>query len=262
VDIDRNEIMWQLNPHEQRAPASTTKMIAVMVGLANFPLDKEVVIPESSTRVSTVETRMAFLPGERLTIRELLTGMMVISANDASLALAEGTVGMDNFVEAMNQQVADLGLRNSRFTGPVGYPDDPAHFSSAYDLAVVATAGTRAFPLFAELGATRDAYLPPSPAHHEFVMHNINRLLETYPAAVGTKSGYTDAAGPCLVSMAVRDGHRLVAVLLNSPRLFDQSRALLEWGFVREGLPAMYPPPPPPAPPAPPRRPIPLTPKR
>ena len=205
VDIDTNEVLWALEPHAQRAPASTTKLVSSIVALENFPPDRVVVVQPAAVVDNLVETRMGLHAGERLTIRELLSGMLTVSANDAAKAIADGTFGMDQYVEAMNQQVTALGLADSHFTNPVGYPDDPQMVSSAYDLAAFATAAYRNYPLFRELTAGPDANLPATPTHQEFKMHNINRLLDIYPPAVGTKSGYTDLAGPCLVSEAVRD---------------------------------------------------------
>jgi serine-type D-Ala-D-Ala carboxypeptidase (penicillin-binding protein 5/6) len=242
VDIDTNEVLWALEPHAQRAPASTTKLVSSIVALENFPPDRVVVVQPAAVVDNLVETRMGLHAGERLTIRELLSGMLTVSANDAARAIPDGTLGMEQYVEAMNEQVTALGLTDSHFTNPVGYPDDPQMVSSAYDLAAFATAAYRNYPLFRELTANHDANLPATPTHQEFKMHNINRLLDIYPPAVGTKSGYTDLAGPCLVSEAVRDNHHLVAVLMNSQKMFDQSKALLEWGFKQEGLPALYPP--------------------
>lgn len=248
VDIDTNQVLWGLMPHDRRAPASTAKLMSSVVALENLRPDQVVVVQPRATAVLSVETRMGLVAGERLTVRELLSGMLVVSANDAALAIPYGTVGMPMYVAAMNEEVAALGLSDSHFTGPVGFPDDPQMYSSAYDLAAIATAAYRNYPLFRELIASHDIYLPPGPHHHEYKLHNINRLMDIYPAAVGTKSGFTDIAGPCLVSTAVRANHHLVAVLLNAPKMFDQSRTLLEWGFTQEGLPAMYPPPPPPPP--------------
>ena len=236
VDIDRGEILWSLNPHARRAPASTAKLVSALVALENFPPDRAISVTPEAADALSVETRMELLPGEQFTARELLTGMLTISANDATRAFAYGTFGMDDYVAAMNRQVRALGLHDSNFVNPVGFPDDPQMYSSAYDLAAVAVTAYREFPLFGEITAMRDVDLAQSAAQRDYRLHNINRLPDIYPAAVGTKSGFTDEAGPCLVSMAVRGGHRLVAVLLNAPHMFDQSRALLEWGFSQEGL--------------------------
>ena len=241
VDIDRGEVLWSLNPHARRAPASTAKLVSALVALENFPPDRPITVTPEAADALSVETRMELLPGEQFTARELLTGMLTISANDATRAFAYGTFGMDDYVAAMNRQVRALGLHDSNFVNPVGFPDDPQMYSSAYDLAAVAAAAYREFPLFAQITAMRDVDLAQNAVHRDYHMHNINRLPDLYPAAVGTKSGFTDEAGPCLVSMAVRGGHRLVAVLLNAPHMFDQSRALLEWGFGQEGLPPLPP---------------------
>jgi D-alanyl-D-alanine carboxypeptidase (penicillin-binding protein 5/6) len=251
VDIDTNQVLWAVAPHVARAPASTVKLMSSLVALENFSLDRPVLVQPVATAVDPVETRMFLLAGEQLTVRELLTGMLTVSANDAALAMAYGTVGIDAYVANMNKQAVALGLMDSHFTGPVGFPDDPQMVSSAYDLAAIATAEYRNYALFRQLTASHEVDIPGGPTHQEYKLHNINRLLDIYPAAVGTKSGFTDDAGPCLVSMAIRDNHHLVAVLLNSQRMFDQSRALLEWGFTQEGLAPMYPPPSPPPPPLP-----------
>jgi D-alanyl-D-alanine carboxypeptidase (penicillin-binding protein 5/6) len=241
VDLDRNLILWEGHAHERRAPASTTKMMTAFVALDNFPLDQVITVTPAAAARDSVETRLGLLPNEKLTVRELLTGMLMVSANDAADAIAGGTVGMDAYVEAMNRQVSALGLRDTHFTNPVGFPDEPGEVSSAYDLAAIATAGYRDFSLFRDVTATHDAVLTANGLHQEYKLHNINRLLDIYPAAIGTKSGFTDDAGPCLVSMATRDGHHLVAVIMNAQKMFDQTRALMEWGFSQEGLPPMYP---------------------
>jgi D-alanyl-D-alanine carboxypeptidase (penicillin-binding protein 5/6) len=253
VDMDTNQVLWAYAPHALRAPASTTKMLAGYVAFENFAMDRDVLVQPQAAAVGIEETRMGLVAGEHLTVRELLSGMFTVSANDAALALAYGTTGMDAYVAAMNQQATALGLTDSHFSGPVGYPDDPELISSAYDLAAIATSEYRNFPMFREMTASHDIYLAASAGHQEYKLHNINHLLDIYPAAMGTKSGFTDVAGPCLVSMAVRGNHHMVSVLLNSQHMFDQSRALLEWGFTQDGLPPLYPPPPVPAPPPGPR---------
>jgi serine-type D-Ala-D-Ala carboxypeptidase (penicillin-binding protein 5/6) len=240
VDIDSNAILWQQDAHAQLPPASTTKILTALVALANFSPSREVTITPSAVRLAWDETRMGLLAGQTLTVRELLTGMLLVSGNDAATAIAEGTVGMERFVGAMNAQVAALGLHDSHFTTPVGL-QDPAQYSSAYDLAAISAAAVRRFPVFRDLVATRSADLAANSGHPEFFLQSINTLLSMYPAAVGIKPGWTADAGYCEVGMAVRDGHRLISVLLNAPYGFSQSRRLLDWGFVQEGLPSTLP---------------------
>lgn len=241
VDIDSGEILWQRNPHEQRAPASTIKLLTSMVVLENFPPTKLITARPSALFAGGDETRMLIDPGEKLTVQELMTGLLMVSANDAANVLATETVGMTKFVAAMNAQAAALGLHDTHATSPVGLDDDTM-YSSAYDLAVLATLDYTHWQLFRSIVDTQQTVLPASPLHSEFELTNVDQLLQLYPAAVGIKTGYTGNAGNCLVGLAVRDGHRLLSVLMNEPDyIFATSRTLLDWGFTQEGLPTQFP---------------------
>lgn len=236
VDIDTGAILWQHNSHAQLPPASTTKILTALVALENFSPDQQVTITSASLHQALDETRMGIKAGQRYTVAELLTGMLLVSGNDAATAIAQDTVGLERFVGAMNGQAAALGLRDSHFTSPVGL-QDAQHHTSAYDLAVISVAAIRHFPLFSQIVAMQDATLAATGGHPGFDLHSINQLLSLYPYAVGIKPGWTGDAGNCLVGMAVRGGHRLISVLLNAPYDFHQSRTLLDWGFMQEGLP-------------------------
>jgi serine-type D-Ala-D-Ala carboxypeptidase (penicillin-binding protein 5/6) len=240
VDIDSNSILWQQNAHSHLPPASTTKILTALVALANLSPSREVTITPADVHLGWDESRMGLVAGQTLSVQELLTGMLMVSGNDAATAIAADTVGLERFVGAMNAQVAALGLHDSHFTSPVGLPD-PGQYSSAYDLAAISTAAVRVSPEFRDIVARSDADLPAGPGHAAFALHSINALLGMYPAAVGIKPGWTADAGYCEVGMAVRDGHRLISVLLNAPYSFSQSRRLLDWGFVQEGLPSTLP---------------------
>ncbi|MEO8899845.1 MAG: serine hydrolase [Candidatus Dormibacter sp.] len=250
VDIDTGAILWQHDDHAQLPPASTTKILTALVALENFSPDEVVTITAASLHQAWDETRMGIAAGQRYTVQELLTGMLLVSGNDAATAIAQDTVGLERFVAAMNAQAAALGLHDSHFTSPVGL-QDASHHASAYDLAVISAAAIRHFPLFAQIVGMHDAILSASAAHPEFDLHSINQLLSLYPYAVGIKPGWTGDAGNCLVGMAVRSGHRLISVVLNAPYDFHQSRVLLDWGFTREGLPTTLPTPTPTPKPAP-----------
>jgi D-alanyl-D-alanine carboxypeptidase (penicillin-binding protein 5/6) len=253
VDLDTRSILWERNPHLSHAPASTTKLVSSLVALANFAPERQVSITADALHQAGDETVMGIHAGESYTVAELLAGMLLISGNDAATAMAVDTVGMDRFVATMNAQIAALGLHDSHFTTPVGL-DDPGQLSSAYDLAAVATVTGESFPKFQQLVATTDMQLPAGPGHPAFALHNLNRLLQLYPPTVGVKPGYTGNAGPCLVAEAVRDGHRMIGVLLGAPHLYSDMRSLLDWGFTQRGLPATVTPAPAPAPAPPARR--------
>ncbi len=240
VDIDSNVILWEQDAHAQLPPASTAKVLTALVALENLAPSAAVTVTSDVVRLGWDESRMGLAAGQTLTVAELLTGMLLVSGNDAAGALARDTVGTERFVGAMNAQVTALGLNDSHFTGPVGL-DDQWEYSSAYDLAAIATATVRAFPLFAQIVGLRTADLAATRGHPEFVLQSINQLLGMYAPAVGIKPGWTGNAGYCEVAMAVRGDHRLVSVLLDAPYSYSQSRHLLDWGFGQEGLPSTLP---------------------
>ena len=240
VDIDSNSILWEQNAHTRLPPASTTKILTALVALENFDTSREVTVSPQAVALAWDESRMGLRAGQVLTIDELLTGMLLVSGNDAANALADGTVGAERFVAAMNAQVTALGLRDSHFTTPVGL-DEAAQRTSAYDLAAISAATVLAFPVFDTIVATRATTVAADATHPAFALQSIDTLLSMYPAATGIKPGWTAAAGYCEVGMAVRDGHRLLSVLLNAPYAFSQSRRLLDWGFMQEGLPSTLP---------------------
>lgn len=260
VDVDDDTVLWARDPHVPRPPASTTKVLTALVALENLTPDRQVTVTAEALHQAGDETTMGLQAGMRLRVDELLAGMFTVSANDAATALAADTVGLARFVAGMNDEVRALGLADSHFTSPVGL-DDPAQRASAYDLAAITAVAVEHFPLLLRIASQPSIELAASDGHPAFHLPNLNRLLRLYPAAVGVKPGWTGDAGPCLVAMAVRDGHRLLAVLLDDPELYTDARALLDWGFVVEGLPSVLPtptsapPPPRPAPAAAPSRP-------
>jgi len=241
VDVDSDTILWEKNPHLPRPPASTTKVLSTLVALENYSPGRLLTITPGALTQAPDETRMGLKAGEQLTVQELLTGMLTVSANDAATALAVDSVGLPAFVATMNAQVKALGLHDSRFTTPVGL-DDPNQLASAYDLAAIALTDYNHFSLFRQLVGTRNATLPASTLHPAFYLHNLDQLLGSYPGVVGIKPGYTSGAGGCLIGMAIRNGHRLMSVILGSDLVYTQSRTLLDWGFAKEGLPPALPP--------------------
>jgi D-alanyl-D-alanine carboxypeptidase (penicillin-binding protein 5/6) len=240
VDLDAGTILWQHDAHAELPPASTTKILTALVAMENLRPTQLVTVTASALHQAPDESRMGLKAGETLTVQELLTGMLLVSGNDAATAIAVDTVGMERFVAAMNAQAAALGLHDSHFTNPVGL-QDRNHYTSAYDLAAISVAAVRHLPLFADMVAMRSADLAATPAHPEFKLWSVNALLGMYPPAVGIKPGWTADAGYCEVGMAVRDGHRLISVLLDAPYDFGQTRRLLDWGFVQRGLASTLP---------------------
>jgi D-alanyl-D-alanine carboxypeptidase (penicillin-binding protein 5/6) len=166
--------------------------------------------------------------GKRVSIEDLLKGMIVQSGNDASVALAEHVAGDEaTFAELMNREARRLGMTNSNFVNATGLPD-PQHYTTPRDIAKVAAAVIREFPEYYAW------YSLPEFTYNNIKQSNRNRLLERDPSVDGIKTGHTQAAGYCLVSSAERDGRRLIAVVMgtagDAERVAD-SQALLNYGF-------------------------------
>ena len=215
---------------DQRRPvASTTKIMTALVVLDEAGLDAPVNISEKATLIG--ESEVDLVPGEGgWTVEDLLTALLVRSANDAAVALAEHTAGsVESFAFSMNSKAVEMGLLNSNFVNPHGL-DHPDHYSSARDLLDMALAGMED-ERFARLVRTRSASLPAAPGGEPRLVLNSNQLLADYPGAIGVKTGYTGGAALTLVAAAERGGRRLYAVVLGSTGHFDDAAALLDYGF-------------------------------
>jgi D-alanyl-D-alanine carboxypeptidase len=227
ADETTGQVLFQRNARTPRAMASTTKVMTALLALERLDLRQPVVIGAGPPKVGEESLRLR--QGERFTVRQLLLGLLVKSANDAAVALAEAVDGSEAaFVGRMNRRAAALRLRDTHYVTPYGL-DRPGHQTSARDLARVWEVAMRR-PDFRDLVATRSARLPGGPALlRRFV--NSNQLLGPYRWTVGGKTGFTNQAGRCLVASASRGGRRLVAVALGSADAFADVRALFEYGF-------------------------------
>ena len=230
VDLDTRAVLWQRDPETMRAPASLTKLVTAMVAVDDAgSLDQVVEVTQEATQV--IPTVMGLTPGERVTVRQLLAGMLLDSGNDAAEALARGIVPRDRFIRQMNAKARSIGLTASHFVSPSGL-DAPGHGMSAHDLAHAAAYIGRYYPEVAAIAATKDVAIPATAEHKAFYPHNMNRLLWTYPGATGLKPGFTYDAGGCMAATATRDGRHLVVVVLNDTgHSTDDAALLLNYGF-------------------------------
>ncbi|HET9471127.1 MAG TPA: D-alanyl-D-alanine carboxypeptidase family protein, partial [Usitatibacter sp.] len=191
-------------------------------------LDEARAVPVSDKAARARGARMFLVAGKPVAVRELLQGLVVESANDAAIALAEAVAGSEEaFVARMNRQAERLGLANTHFANATGEPA-PDHRSSARDLATLTLALVRDFPARYPLYAQKEF------AYNGITQASRNRLLWTDPTVDGVKAGFTEAAGYCLVASAKRDGRRLVSVLLGARSdtlRTTESQKLLNFGF-------------------------------
>jgi len=221
LDGDSGAMLYGKNEHQRLPPASTTKMVTALVAVKEANLGDHVTVMPGDLAVGSA---MGLSPGEELTLKELLYGLLLVSDNAVAEIIARHVAGSQTaFVALMNQWVADHGLKDTHFSDPHGI-DAPDHFSSAYDLAVIAGELLRD-PLLSAIVATKEQWAASR------LLENTNELLGTYPGANGVKTGTTDAAGQCLVASVRRaNGWALVVVLGSSDRYGD-ARTLCDYYF-------------------------------
>jgi D-alanyl-D-alanine carboxypeptidase (penicillin-binding protein 5/6) len=232
-DLDTGRVLWRRAPVRIVPIASLTKMMTALLVAEGAPPDRRVMITRAA--VNTAGSKVGLLPkGKRVPLEALLFGLLLPSGNDAATALAQnlgGTVG--RFVARMNQRARDLGLSCTRFSSPSGIVDAGNH-SCAADLAALARAMLDE-PRLARIVRRRRAVLrfPIKGGHLE--LYNNNPLLRTgYAGTIGVKTGYTSAAGHCLVAAVRRRGRRLGLVLLGSPDTGRQARRLFDRAFASQ----------------------------
>ena len=228
VDLTAGQILYQQDQSTRYAEASLTKMMTAMVAADLVPLDTVITVADAATQVEP--NLMGISAGEQLTLRELLDGMLLDSGNDAAEAIAMGIVSRAKFLDFLNQKAAALHLRSTHFTNPSGL-DDPDHYSSAYDLAVMGATLLADYPDIRAIVGSKQINIYSTPQHKAFNPINIDRLLSTYPGAIGIKPGYTGAAGYCLAAAATRNGRTILVVVLGSTQHFTDARTLLDFGF-------------------------------
>lgn len=231
IDANSNKILAEKNADTRLAPASLTKLMTMYVisdALKNGSIRFDDKVRISTKAWQTGGSRMFVKVNDEVPVRDLLQGIVVASGNDASVAMAEYLAGSeDTFASLMNTQAKNLGMKNTHFVDSNGLPN-PNHFSTARDLAILAQAIINNFPedykLYSEKWFTFNKIKQP----------NRNRLLWRFQYADGLKTGHTDAAGYCLVGSAIKNGTRLISVVMGAPNdstRTEDSIRLLTYGF-------------------------------
>ncbi len=221
-------LLVEKNADRRMPMASTTKIMTALVALEKAPLDRVVKIPKEA---AGIEGSSVYLTaGDCYTIEMLLYALMLQSANDAAAAIAYAVGGsIEGFAALMNERAEELGLCNTHFANPHGL-DDPAHYTTASDLALLA-AEALDNPDFFTIVSTRKHTFTATDGGNPRLLVNHNKMLLLYEGAVGVKTGFTKKSGRCLVSAAKRDGMTLVAVTLDAPSDWGDHRTLLDFGF-------------------------------
>jgi len=222
IDADTRDVLPSGNPNLKQQTASTTKIMTAIVALENAAYEQVFTVAAEHTQIEG--SSMYLREGERYTLIELLYGMLLTSGNDAADVIADGVFSSEEeFVAKMNETAIRLGMLNTNFTNPTGLPDSKS-YSTAYDMALL-MAYAMENDTFAEICGTREYIIGTR------TVVNHNKLLWMCEGVDGGKTGYTDAAGRCLVTTACRNGRRLVAVTLNDGRDWEDHISLYKYGF-------------------------------
>lgn len=228
MDVRTGRVLYGREIHRRWSPASTTKMLTAVLALERFPEDTVVTI---SPRAAAARSggAIGLEAGEQWRVGDLVRAMLIRSANDAAVAVAEAVAGsVEKFADLMNAKARQIGARESRFVNPNGL-HDPAHYSTAYDLALIARYALQN-PIFASI-VRAPTWELSRPDRGLQVYVNTNRLLRRYPGADGVKTGWTVASGPILVASATRDGWQLLSVVLRDQSVYKDTEQLLDYGF-------------------------------
>ena len=235
MDVTTGEIIFEKNKDEQVAVASMTKMVAQIIILENIEAGKikwTDVVTASANASGMGGSQIYLTTGEEMTVEDMMKGISMASANDATVAMAEFIAGTEvEFVEMMNKKVKELGLKNTHFKNCTGL-DEEGHYSSAYDMAIIARELLKHGKIL-EFSSVYEDYLRED-TDNKFWLVNTNKLVRFYEGADGLKTGHTDAAKYCLAATAKRDDLRLIAIVLgeeNSQIRNSETMSLLDYGF-------------------------------
>lgn len=229
MDAESGQIIYSKNPHTRRPNASTTKIMTAILLIEHCRMTDRIRV--SRKACETPYTSIHLKPGEELTAKDLLMGMMVRSANDAAVAIAEHVAGSTGkFAELMNRKAKEIGCKNTHFVTPNGL-HHKNHYSTAYDLCLMFRYALR-YPVFREAINTRKYFLESRTINRkDLAVFSRCKFLRDYPWADGAKSGYIKQAGYCLVGTALRDDWRLICAVLKSDNAGRDMAAVMDYGF-------------------------------
>lgn len=229
MDANSGRVLFSHNAKSKMGMASTTKIVTAITALENADINSVATVSPNAYGVEG--SSMYLVKGEKLTLEELLWGLMLVSGNDAATAIAEHVSGsVDAFSALMNKKASEIGAVDSNFTNPHGLSDDN-HYTTAYDLAKI-TAYALRNPKFKEIVSTRTKSIPWK--DHDYNRHlvNHNKFLTRYEGCIGVKTGFTKATGRCLVTAVEKNGLCLVCVTLNASDDWNDHQTLYDNAFL------------------------------
>ena len=238
------QVLYAVNEHEPLEPASVTKVMTILLtmeAIDSGSLSYDDTVTASAYACSMGGSQIWLKENEQLTVEDMLKAVCVVSANDASVALAEHLAGSaEAFVEQMNQRAAELGMADTHFVNPTGLPAK-GHVTSAHDIALMSRELILNHPDIRRFTTIWTDSLRDG----AFGLSNTNKLIRFYPGATGLKTGSTDAAFYCQSATAERDGMELISVVMGAPtstQRFEGAKVLLNYGFAAYGLAQAQPP--------------------
>ncbi len=224
MDLESGKILFAKDSGAKLPIASLTKLMTAIVARENFNLEDLVIV--SANAAKQPPSKIWLQQGGKLSVNDLLKALLIKSANDAAIALAE-KMGEEKFVAKMNRKAQHLGLQNSHFANPVGY-DDEENFSTTFDLAILANYVLRD-EILREIAKTPKTGIA-STEGKVYELYSTNNLFGSYLDIRGLKTGLTENAGECLAAISqTKNGKPILAIVLNSPKRFQETKALLTW---------------------------------
>jgi serine-type D-Ala-D-Ala carboxypeptidase (penicillin-binding protein 5/6) len=227
IDVDSASILLENNSHQKVAPASTTKLLTALVARDIYKLDEVISIKTPPLHIGHT---IGFRVGEEFLVEDILKALLINSGNDAAEILAQNhPEGRDGFILEMNNTARRLYLTDSSFMNPSGL-DAAAHFSSAFDLSLLAREIMKDDFLRAVVG-TEQATIANRAGTNQYWFYNTNLLLGVEPGVVGLKTGTTDLAGEALITQVDREGRKVLIVILGSKDRYSDTKKIIDWIF-------------------------------
>lgn len=228
IESNTGEVLYEKNAYQKLPMASTTKIMTAICAIENGNLDELVTVDSSAVGVEG--SSMYLGHGEKITLENLVYGLMLSSGNDAAVAIAVNVgKSVDGFAEIMNKTAEKIGVKSTCFKNPNGL-DEEGHYTTAYDLAMIARYGL-SNPEFAKIVKTSEIKIPWDGKEYDRTLKNHNKLLKIYDGATGVKTGFTKKSGRCLVSSAERNGMSVIAVTLSDPNDWNDHISMFNYAF-------------------------------